>query len=330
MATAPLAVTLGDPAGIGPEVVARAWNARHEHTLAPFAAIGAIESLLAIGFSRVVPIESIDDAPAIFDDALPLIACQRLAAVRPGKPTPEGARVAIAALELAVQLSRAGEAAATVTAPVAKASLYAAGFTWPGQTEFVADRCGVRPEDCAMLLVGGGLRVCPATIHIPLSAVPAALTTELIVRRGRVLAATLIRDFGIAAPRLALAGLNPHAGEDGTLGREDGDVIAPAVAALRADGIDARGPVPADTLFHAEARAGYDAVLAMYHDQALIPVKTLAFDSGVNMTCGLPIIRTSPDHGTAFGIAGHDRASPGAMIAALQLAAECAGRRALG
>ncbi|MDT7934091.1 MAG: 4-hydroxythreonine-4-phosphate dehydrogenase PdxA [Sphingomonadaceae bacterium] len=330
MASAPLAVTLGDPAGIGPEVVACAWQLRREHGLAPFAAIGAIESLLAVGFSRVVPIASIADAPALFDDALPLIASERLATIHPGKPTPEGARVAFGALELAVQLSRAGEAAAMVTAPVAKASLYAAGFLWPGQTEFVADRCGVAPEDCAMLLIGGGLRACPATIHIPLSSVPAVLTTGLIVRRGRVLAATLARDFGIAAPRLALTGLNPHAGEDGALGREDADVIAPAVAALREHGIDARGPFPADTLFHAEARAGYDAVLAMYHDQALIPVKTLAFDSGVNMTCGLPIIRTSPDHGTAFGIAGDARASPGAMIAALHLAAQCADRRVRG
>jgi 4-hydroxythreonine-4-phosphate dehydrogenase len=324
---APLAVTLGDPAGIGPETVARAWALRVEQGLPPFFAIGARAAFEAIGFRQFAPIGDPAPAAELFDRALPLIELPAAEPVAPGRPDPAGAHQAIDALELGVGLARNGVAGALVTGPVSKAQLQAIGFGHPGQTEFVAERCGVSEANVAMLLVGGGLRASPVTIHEPLAEVPARLTSELIMARGRAVARALSRDFGIAAPRLAVAGLNPHAGEGGALGREDLDIIAPAIAALCAEGVDAMGPLSADTLFHARARSGYDAALCMYHDQALIPVKTLAFDEGVNLTVGLPIVRAAPDHGTAYAIAGRAMAEPGAMIAAIRLAAECARRR---
>jgi 4-hydroxythreonine-4-phosphate dehydrogenase len=214
-----------------------------------------------------------------------------------------------------------------VTAPIAKARLAQVGFAHPGQTEFVAERCEIAPQDAVMMLAGPSLRVVPITVHVALHAVPGLLTVDLIKQRAAIAAAALARDFGVPHPRLAVAGLNPHAGEDGRMGHEDAAVVAPAVAALRAAGIDARGPLPADTMFHAEARSTYDVAICMYHDQALIPLKALDFDAGVNVTLGLPIVRTSPDHGTAFAIAGTGAARSGATIAAIRMAGECASRR---
>ena len=226
---------------------------------------------------------------------------------------------------------RTGRASAVVTNPIAKSALYKAGFEFPGHTEYLAalaERFAPGPHRAVMMLAGPDLRTVPVTIHIPLAEVPKRLTTELIVATGRIVARDLARRFGIAAPRIAVCGLNPHAGEDGAIGREDIEVVPPAVAALRAEGIDAFGPLPADTLFHAAARARFDAALGMYHDQALIPIKTLAFDEGVNVTLGLPFVRTSPDHGTAFEIAGTGRARPDSLVAALRLAAVLAGNEA--
>jgi len=244
----------------------------------------------------------------------------------PGQPDLEGARNALDALEFAVGLTRAGTASGLVTGPVSKTQLYAIGFVHPGQTEFVAERCGVASELVAMMLMGPTLRVVPVTIHVPLRDVPGLLDVERIVTRGRAAARGLQRQFAIAAPRLAVAGLNPHAGENGTLGREEIEVIAPAIERLRDEGYDASGPHAPDILFSARRRSTYDVALCMYHDQGLIPLKTLHFDQGVNVTLGLPIVRTSPDHGTAFDIAGKGAADPGAMIAAIRTAGECARR----
>ncbi len=263
----------------------------------------------------------------MFPHALPLVQVDDPGEIEPGVPNLPGARCALDSLELAVGLARAGIASGIVTGPVSKAQLYAIGFTYPGQTEFIAERCGMTPGNVAMMLAGPTLRTVPVTIHTALADVPAALTTELIVSRCRVVHRGLQRDFGIADPRLALAGLNPHAGENGTLGREEIDVIAPAIEQLRATGIAVTGPVSADAMFHPAARAQYDAAICMYHDQALIPLKTIHFDDGVNVTLGLPIVRTSPDHGTAFGLAGRGVASAAAMIAAIRLAGEAAVRR---
>ena len=326
---APLAVSLGAPAGIGPEIAALAWAERAARDLPAFFAIGDPRALAAIGFTAFKAIATPAEAAAVFERALPLIELVGHGEIVPGHTELAGARVALDALELGVGLAREGAAGALVTGPVSKAQLYAIGFADPGQTEFVAERCGVAGANVAMLLVGGGLRTAPVTIHEALADVPARLSTELIVARGRAVARALVRDFGIERPRLAVAGLNPHAGEGGTLGREEIDIIAPAIALLREEGIDAIGPLAADGMFHLRARAGYDAALCMYHDQALIPLKTLAFDEGVNVTVGLPIVRTSPDHGTAFDIAGKGLANPGAMIAAIALAGECARRRQL-
>ena len=327
---APLAVTLGDPAGIGPEIVAWAWTRASCAGLPPFFAIGDPKSLSAGGFGAYQLIRSPGEAADVFPRALPVLAVEGAGEITLGKPDPAGARVALDSLEMGVGLAREGAAGALVTGPIAKQHMYAIGFNYPGATEFVAERCGVARGNVAMMLVSEGLVTSPVTIHHALADVFGVLTTELIVARGRVVARALARDFGIAAPRLAVAGLNPHAGEGGALGREEIDVIAPAVALLREEGIDARGPLPADTMFDARARTTYDAALCMYHDQALIPLKTLAFDEGVNFTAGLPIVRTSPDHGTAFGIAGMGLARPDAMIAAIRLAGRCAAARAVG
>ncbi len=277
------------------------------------------------------PIEAID-APAqaveCFGRALPVIRVGDASEVIPGTTSLEGARNAFDALETAVGLTRSGAASALVTGPVSKAQLYAVGFTHAGQTEFVAERCGVASELVAMMLVGPSLKTVPVTVHVPLSAVPAALSIERIVTKTRATARGLQRQWGIVQPRIAMAGLNPHAGEDGAMGREEIDILLPAIERLREDGIEVSGPHSADTLFHAAMRETYDVALCMYHDQALIPLKTLHFDEGVNMTLGLPIVRTSPDHGTAFGIAGKNMAHPGAMVAAIRTAAECARRLA--
>ncbi len=332
MPVGPLAISLGDPAGVGPELIAAAWARREAEGLLPFCAVGGPDLLAEAARRRgltipVMPVMSLDEALDCFDRALPVLAGAD-GDYRPGAPDKTGAELALASLEEATRLTVEGEASALVTGPIAKARLAEVGFTHPGQTEFVAVACDMAPRDAVMMLAGPSLRTVPLTVHIALSAVPAALTAELIVHKARIVAAALARDFGIEHPRLALAALNPHAGEEGRMGDEEARIITPALAALKAEGLDVTGPHPADALFAPRARAGYDAALCMYHDQALIPLKTLDFDSGVNVTLGLPIIRTSPDHGTAFGIAGTGQADPGAMIAAIRMAGECAQRRA--
>ncbi|NUS99453.1 MAG: 4-hydroxythreonine-4-phosphate dehydrogenase PdxA [Sphingomonas sp.] len=327
--TRPLAISLGDPAGIGPEVVAKCWDSRSAFGLPPFAVIGDPRSIARVWDG---PLELIDDprqADAVFDYALPLIHIASLDGDVPGHPTVAGAHCSLDSLEIAVGLARSGSAAAVVTGPVSKEQLYAIGFSHPGQTEFVAERCGVSRGNVAMMLAGPSLRTVPVTTHVPLADVPAHLSSALIEARGRTTLRGLQRNFGIAEPTLAVSGLNPHAGEGGMLGREEVELIEPAIAALRAEGWRVTGPHPADTMFNASARARYDAALCMYHDQALIPLKALHFEDGVNITLGLPIVRTAPDHGTAFDIAGQDRADPRPMASAIQLAAVCAANREL-
>jgi 4-hydroxythreonine-4-phosphate dehydrogenase len=325
-----LALTQGDPAGIGPELALLAWKQRREAALPPFACLADPKHLqgLAKRLGLDVPVMSSawDKAEALFATALPVIPLDHPVSAEPGRPDPATAAGTIESIDRAVAAVRQGQAAALVTNPIAKSVLYAAGFAHPGHTEYLAHLAadGGRAPHPVMMLWCDELAVVPVTIHVPLSAVPALLTSELIVETGRIVAAELTSRFGIARPRLAISGLNPHAGEGGALGKEDGAVVAPAIARLQALGIDARGPYPADTMFHARARAGYDAALAMYHDQALIPIKTIAFDEGVNVTLGLPFIRTSPDHGTAFDIAGKGVARPDSLCAALRLAARMA------
>lgn len=324
----PFAVTLGDPAGIGPEIVAKTWALRGAFSLPPFFAIGDIASLRAVWDGPITAIDSPEEATGVFEHALPCLQLDRAGDIVPGQPNAQGAHVALQALEVGIGLAKSGAASALVTGPVGKSQLYGVGFTHPGQTEFIAERCGIAPDNAVMMLAGPSLRVVPVTIHLPLSEVSAALSIDLIRARANITAKGLQRYFGIERPRLAVTGLNPHAGENGALGREELDVIAPAIAHLQAEGLDIHGPFAADGMFHARARETYDAALCMYHDQALIPIKTLYFDDGVNMTLGLPIIRTSPDHGTAFGIAGQNVANPGAMIAAIQMARHAAHHRA--
>jgi 4-hydroxythreonine-4-phosphate dehydrogenase len=301
--SAPILITMGEPAGIGPEVAVAAFNALH-------------------GKIGQRPLRLVGD-PALFP-GLNVVATRAVARV-PGKPDVANARAVIEAIEIAVDLALRGDAAAVVTAPIHKAVLAQGGFPHPGHTEFL--QALTKAPRAVMMLASEQLRVVPLTIHMPLARVPGAITADAIVETGEIMLAALTRDFGIARPRLAVAGLNPHAGEEGVLGGEDGATIAPAVAALRAMGHEVRGPLPADTLFHAEARARYDAALCMYHDQALIPIKTLSFWDGVNVTLGLPIVRTSPDHGTAFDIAGTGKADSRSMIAAIRMAAGIADAR---
>jgi 4-hydroxythreonine-4-phosphate dehydrogenase len=324
----PLAVTMGDPAGIGPEVTLAAWEAlRGGH---PFAVIADPDHLAALAatLGRAVPVRAVEgmaEAAALFSRALPVLPELLAAPVVPGQADARHAPAIVASVERAVALARSGAAAAVVTNPLAKTTLLDAGIGHTGHTMWLKDLAGGGTP--VMMLAGPMLRVVPVTVHIPLADVPRALTTEAIVTAGRITAAALAADFGLAAPRLAIAGLNPHAGESGTVGREEIDVIAPAVAQLQAMGIAATGPHPGDSLFHAAARATYDAALCMYHDQALIPIKALDFANAVNVTLGLSIVRTSPDHGTAYGIAGTGRADPTSLIAALVMAAEIAARR---
>ncbi len=288
--------------------------------------VGHLESIEAVWQGPVRAVSDPGEAASLFGSALPVIKVAGSRQVAPGEPDIEGAHAAFDALEIAVGLTRSSAAAALVTGPVSKAQLYAVGFTHAGQTEFVAERCGVSCEHVAMMLVGPSLKTVPITVHMPLAEVPGALSVERILAKGRATARGLQRQFGIEAPRIAVAGLNPHAGEGGSMGREEIDVIIPAIERMREEGIDATGPYPPDTMFHAAARSRYDAALCMYHDQALVPLKTLHFDEGVNMTLGLPIVRTAPDHGTAFDIAGRNIADPGAMVAAIRTAAACAER----
>ena len=320
----PLAISLGDPAGIGPEVIAKCWDNRAAFDLPPFVAIGDPRSVAAVWDGPIEIVDSPRDADAAFDVGLPLIQLNAAASDVPGHPSVAGAHCSLDCLELAVGLARSGSAAAVVTGPVAKEQLYAIGFQHPGQTEFVAERCGISPGNVVMMLAGPTLRTVPVTTHVAIADLPRTLTSALIESRGRATLRGLQRSFGIARPRLAVSGLNPHAGEGGALGREEIEIIEPAIAALAAEGWIVTGPHPADTMFHESARAKYDAAMCMYHDQALIPVKALHFQDAVNVTLGLPIVRTAPDHGTAFNIAGQDRADPRPMAAAIRMAVECA------
>ena len=322
--TEPLAISIGDPAGIGPEVLAKCWDNRGSFSLPPFVAIGDPRSIEAVWDGPIEIIADPREADSAFDVGLPLIQLAAAEADVPGHPSVAGAHCSLDSLELAVGLARSGSAAAVVTGPVAKEQLYAIGFAHPGQTEFVAERCGVASANVAMMLAGPTLRTVPVTTHLALAAVPRHLTSGLIEARGRAVLRGLQRNFGIAEPRVAIAGFNPHSGEGGALGREEIEIIQPAIAVLADEGWRVTGPHPADTMFHASARANYDAALCMYHDQALIPVKALHFEDAVNVTLGLPIVRTAPDHGTAFDIAGQDKADPRPMAAAIVMAAECA------
>lgn len=328
----PLALTCGEPAGIGPDVTLAAWLRRRADALPPFYAIGSVELYRrrAARLGLEVPVVAVapDEAAEAFDRALPVVDLGLPTVGDPGRLDPIDAAVVIAAIERAVGDVAAGRARAIVTNPLHKHALYAVGFAHPGHTEFLgalAASIAPPPDGVAwravMMLAGPDLRTVPVTVHVALAEAARTLDTETIVATGRIVATDLTRRFGLPAPRLGIAGLNPHAGEDGAMGREDIEVIRPAVARLRAEGIDARGPLPADTMFHARARATYDAALCMYHDQALIPVKTIAFDETVNVTLGLPFVRTSPDHGTALDIAGSGKALPESLIAAIRLAA---------
>ncbi|ABD07181.1 4-hydroxythreonine-4-phosphate dehydrogenase [Rhodopseudomonas palustris HaA2] len=328
--TRPLALSLGEPAGIGPDITIAAWMRRDAVDLPPFYLLGDRDCVARraqlLGVDIPIADVCVEDAADTFATALPVVATGHPATAEPGRPNATSATAAIASIRRAVDDVGAGRAAAVVTNPIAKSVLYQAGFAHPGHTEFLAELArsdGVVPQP-VMMLWCPSLAVVPVTIHVSLRDAIAQLTTELIVSTARIVVQDLRRRLGIAAPRLAVAGLNPHAGEDGALGSEDRNIVAPAVEILRREGIDARGPLPADTMFHAAARKRYDCAICMYHDQALIPIKTIAFDEGVNVTLGLPFIRTSPDHGTAFDIAGTGRADPSSLIAALKLAARMA------
>lgn len=323
----PLALTIGDPAGIGPDITLLAWRARVRDRIPPFALLGdpSVLAARAEALGIDVPIESVDGielAPACFARALPVVPVPIAGPVVPGYPDQAAVPAVKQSIESAVGLVREGVARAVVTNPISKAVLYGAGFPYPGHTEYLAALAAAKgvPLHPVMMLASPTLKVVPATIHIPLKDVPRVLTRDLILATIEITASGLRRYFGLKRPRLAVSGLNPHAGEDGSLGREEIDIIMPAIEAARAKGLDVSGPHPADTLFHAAARSSYDAAICMYHDQALVPFKTLAFEEGVNVTLGLPFVRTSPDHGTAFRLAGTGNANPRSLIEALRLA----------
>jgi 4-hydroxythreonine-4-phosphate dehydrogenase len=329
----PLALTSGEPAGIGPDITIKAWLRRNELELPPFYVLGdrgflsrrASSLGLDVKFADASP----EDAIATFANALPVVATGHPATARPGHPDGTSADAALASIRQAVADVAAGRASAVVTNPISKSVLYRAGFRHPGHTEFLAELAasnGHVPQP-VMLLWSPTLAVVPVTIHLALREAIAQLSSDLIVSTARIVVADMKARFGLLRPRLAVSGLNPHAGEDGSLGTEELTMVTPAIEILRGEGIDVRGPLPADTMFHAAARKTYDCAICMYHDQALIPVKTLAFEDAVNVTLGLPFIRTSPDHGTAFDIAGAGNANPSSLIAALRLAARMAAAR---
>jgi 4-hydroxythreonine-4-phosphate dehydrogenase len=323
MTVLPLALTMGEPAGIGGEITAGAWRALR--------ASGPVFALVGdAALVRGVPVRQVtvpEDVAAVFAEALPVLHRPLPHPATPGRPDPANAGAVVGSIDEAVALAMAGRAGAVVTNPIQKSVLTAAGFAHPGHTEYLAELAGTPGVPPVMLLASPELRVVPVTIHEPLARAIARLTPQMIVQAARTTHEALVRDFGIAAPRLAVAGLNPHAGEAGTMGTEDLDIVAPAVAELKRLGVDARGPLPPDTMFTALARPTYDAAIGLYHDQVLIPIKTLDMAGGVNVTLGLSIVRTSPDHGTALDIAGTGRADPSSLIAALRLAAEIAGNR---
>lgn len=329
----PLALTSGEPAGIGPDIALEAWRRHRELDLPPFYLLGDraffAERAKLLGLKVELADVGPADVHATFAHALPVVATGENATARPGLPDATSASAALASIRHAVDHVRSGQASAVVTNPIAKSVLYRAGFRHPGHTEFLAELAangGPAPQP-VMMLWSPALAVVPVTIHVSLRDALADLSTELIVSTARIAVADLKARFGLASPRLAVSGLNPHAGEDGSLGTEDITVVTPAIEILRRDGIDARGPLPADTMFHPAARQTYDCAICMYHDQALIPIKTIAFEDAVNVTLGLPFIRTSPDHGTAFDIAGTGKANPSSLVAALRLAARMAATR---
>jgi 4-hydroxythreonine-4-phosphate dehydrogenase len=335
---APLALTMGDAAGIGPEIALKAWKDRLVDQTPKFALyadldlMGSVARLLDVDpDTAITPVANASAAAHVFDDALPVVPVPLAKPARAGSPNVENGPATIMAIRRAVSDVASGHASAVVTNPIAKSVLYGAGFGHPGHTEYLGvlaqEFWPSEPADPVMMLASSKLRVVPVTIHVPLRDVPALLTVEKIVTTARIVAASLKRDFAIENPRLAIAGLNPHAGEDGAIGSEDHEIIRPAIDLLRSEGFNVSGPQAADTMFHDAARETYDAALAMYHDQGLIPIKTLAFDEGVNVTLGLPFVRTSPDHGTAFAIAGKGIASASSLKAALKLAAEMSARR---
>jgi 4-hydroxythreonine-4-phosphate dehydrogenase len=328
-AARPLIVTLGEPAGVGPEIVAKAWQALSAGAQ-PFAVIGDAGLLRAQGVPVVEVIGPADAGPR-FADALPVLHRPTPVPARAGQPDPANAASVADWIEEAVGRVLSGEASGVVTGPIAKAPMYASGFRFPGHTEFIAELTADAPfagtRGPVMMLTARDLRACLVTIHVALDQVAELVTEDRVCRTARVVHEALIRDFAIPRPRLALAALNPHAGEGGALGLQEIEVLRPAAQRLRAEGIAITDPLPADTLFHDEARAGYDAAVCLYHDQALIPVKTLDFWGGVNATLGLPVIRTSPDHGTGFDIAGRGLARPDSLIAAIRLAGEMAAAR---
>jgi 4-hydroxythreonine-4-phosphate dehydrogenase len=329
----PLALTLGEPAGIGPDIAIMAWLRRDELKLPAFYLLGDRDFLghraKVLGLEVRLADVRAEDALDTFADALPVAATGHPASAQPGRPDHTSADAALASIRQAVGDVIAGRASAVVTNPIAKSVLYRRGFRHPGHTEFLAElaSAGGQTPQPVMLLWSPALAVVPVTIHLSLREAIARLSSELIVTTARIAVAGLKARFGLASPRLAVSGLNPHAGEEGALGAEDQAIVAPAIDILRRDGIEIRGPLPADTMFHDAARKTYDCAICMYHDQALIPVKTLAFDDAVNVTLGLPFIRTSPDHGTAFDIAGTGKANPSSLIAALRLAARMAATR---
>lgn len=327
----PLAISLGDPAGIGPEVILAAYEQLKFDTR-PFFVVGGFDVLRScaktLGTHRpIITIADAQEAPEAFAQGLPVLAGAD-ADYEPGAPSDEGAALALHSLAEAIRAALTNQASGVVTAPVSKSQLGNVGFDFPGQTEFLASVCGLAPEDAVMMLAGPTLRTVPLTVHVAMAQVPQLISRELIEHKAAIVDAALRRDFGLPAPRLAISGLNPHSGEDGQFGDEEARCITPAIEALNAKGIEAFGPVPGDALFTPMMRPSFDAALCMYHDQALIPIKAIEFDQGVNVTLGLPIIRTSPDHGTAFDIAGTGKANANAMIAAIQMAGQMAKARA--
>ena len=324
----PLALTMGEPGGVGPDLTLAVWLDRHRLQIPPFYLLAdptfVAERARLIGLDCPIEVTEPATAATVFERALPVVPLEARVKAEPGRADPANAGAVVEAIARAVGDVRSGAGAAIVTNPIHKQSLYAAGFRHPGHTEFLGTLSATWSGAAArpvMMLAGPELRAVPVTIHIPVRDVAETLSEALIVETGRIVAAELRRRFGIPSPRLAVAGLNPHAGEGGTIGTEDQTIIVPAVQALRAEGITVTGPLSADAMFHPSARSGYDAALCMYHDQALIPAKTLAFAETVNVTLGLAFVRTSPDHGTAFDLAGTGRADPSSLAAALRLAA---------
>ncbi len=330
----PLALSMGDPAGVGPDISLQAWTDRASYALPAFILVGDLAQLneraRLLGLDiPIEPVDITDNVQEIFASALPVFPVKLPVKIKPGVPDTASVAAIIEAIEICVNWVQEGKARAIVTNPINKRLLYEAGFKHPGHTEFLAELCTTptlspRP---VMMLTCGELRVVPATVHMPLKDVPASLTKQMIVETVEITARELRASFGISTPRIAVTGLNPHAGEEGTLGREETEIIAPAIDTLKASGLDITGPLSADAVFQERTRTHYDAIVAMYHDQALIPVKTLAFDSTVNITLGLPIVRTSPDHGTAYELAGSGKANPGSLIESLKLAAALAAHR---